>query len=139
VVWPGYGSLRLWRQSCELLNLDSQTLARTRSVKEKYFWSEKTAAQSQPVPIAAVLELIPSNEPPLGLERVTGREILKTYFHQTFRFPLVRALGCQTPHFRHAARLAASVPTYRLRASRQFRPERLAVELEKLLMEIGWK
>ena len=169
VVWPGFQSLKLWRQSCELLHLDSETLMRTRGGKEKYFWPGEAAPQFQPVPIAAVVELLPSkehaqdgrgverppeglrnvsspmvarsralcasDEPPAGLERLTGREVLGAYFRLTFRQPMVEGLGCQLPHFRHASRLAASVPTYRFSGCRQIGPRALAEQLESLVME----
>ena len=135
VVWPGFQSLKLWRQSCKLLDLDSDALTRTRGGKEKYFWPGKAATQSQPAPIAAVIELVPSDEAPAGLERLMGREVLGTYLRLTFRQRLVEGLGCQVPHFQHAGRLAASVPTYRLRACRQVGLHVLAEQLEHLLME----
>jgi len=135
VVWPGFQSLKLWGQSCKLLNLDSDTLVRTRSGKEKYFWQGKAGAQFQPAPIAAVVELVRSDEPPAGIERLTGREVLGTYLRLTFRQRLVEALGCQLAHFRPTGRLAASVPTYRLRVCRQIQPRALVEQLESLLMD----
>jgi hypothetical protein len=135
VVWPGFCALKLWRQSCRLLNLEGETLVRTRGGKEKYFWPGKTAAQSHAVPIAALVELISGNEMPVRLERMTGRQILEAYFRHTFRQPLVEALGCRVPHFRHIAQLASAVPAYRLKGNRQLRPNLLADQLNELLIE----
>jgi hypothetical protein len=134
VVWPGFQSLKLWQRSCDLLNLAGEALVRTRGEKEKYFWHSESAPQLNPgpqsTPIAAVLELDPSEDSPSGFERLRGRTVLETYFRHTFRHFLVAALGCQLPHFEHTTRLAASVPTYRLTGGHRLSMQALAVELE---------
>jgi hypothetical protein len=135
MVWPGFANLKLWRQSCQLLNLDNTTLARTRGGKEKYLWPGKTAIGAEGAPIGAMLELVQPTEPPGAPERIAGREVLEAYFSNTFRPRLVAGLGCNLTHFQHASRLAATVPTYRFQGSRQLSPEVLADELEKLPLE----
>ncbi len=140
LAWPGFAKLKLWKQSCDLLRLDSAALPCTRGVKEKFFWqaTENAMDQSvmhlQPVPIAAIVELIHeenSSEAPT-VSRLRGTAVIQMLVRHTFRPRLIQPLGCKISHFAHLQQSGSKLPCYRVDNSHSLTPDALADRLAGL-------
>ena len=123
LVWPTFQSLKLWDQSCRLLNIDRTQLPATGELKRKYFWSAATSPE--PRPVSAILELrrdAETNE----IQRIRGLNAVHLLGAQTYRPRLVRALGRKAAHFQQIVRVANQVACYRLTVSPSVLPAGIA-------------
>jgi hypothetical protein len=123
LVWPGFQSLKLWEQSCRLLNLDRTQLPATGELKQKYFWS--AAAVHEARPVNAIIELC-RNGDGYQIGRVRALHAVQLLGAHTYRPRLVRALGRKAAHFEQIVRVANQVPCYRLSVSPSILPAGIA-------------
>jgi hypothetical protein len=112
VVWPGFRSLKLWRKSCQLLNIDCSALTFTGESKQKYFWTSDEVDGARPV--SAIIELSCDGESTGGLRRLLGAAAIQMLLRQTFRPKLVRALGVKAAHFARVLEVARAAPCFRV-------------------------
>lgn len=133
LVWPGFTALKLWKQSCEMLQLDSCSLPRTRGMKEKFFW--QPPVHKQPVAIAAIVELQAKTSAgeTTGLSRLRGGAAIQMLVRQTFRPRLIRPLGCQTSHFAQLQQSAGRLSCYQFNNSHDLTPDALVDQLTTLM------
>ncbi|MEK7393964.1 MAG: hypothetical protein AAB214_15495 [Fibrobacterota bacterium] len=110
VVCPGFQSLKLNADSLALLGLDMSSAPRTRGFKEKYYWHLSGGHFACPVGAMIVLD-DPHGEPPTP-GRLSGLELFREFYRQTFRPYLVVPLGYQKEHFRQISKLAGAVPCH---------------------------
>jgi len=134
IVYPGFNALKLWQQSCDLLDLDSAALAHTRGKKQKYFW-RPDAIHRRPAPIAAIVELkyIGNHDEPGKIQQERGGDAMQLLLRQTFRPRLIRPLGGQMNHFTQMQRIAMKHPCYQIANNHNLSPEALADRLETLI------
>jgi len=134
MVYPGFSHLKLGQQSCDLLNLDSTSLPRTRGKKQKYFWQPKVTCR-HPLPIAAVVEIryCSMQDEPSKLQRERGSEAMQLLLRQTYRARLIRALGGQMNHFIQIQRIATQHACYKMTNTHALSPDLLADHLEMLV------
>lgn len=131
-VWPGFAALKLWQNSCTLLQLDSAHLPPTRGRRKKFFLHAPTYGKS--LPIAAVVELNPEqDESAAQLVRQRGGDAMQLILRQTFRPRLIQPLGCQFSHFQRMQQTVAAVPCYRFDNCRALAPADLVLRLQTLL------
>lgn len=131
-VWPGFIKLKLWKQSCELLRLNSASLSRTRGMKEKFFWqADTTVALDNAIPIGAIIELAQEDDTIQKefISRQRGKEVMQLLIRQTFRPRLLSPLGCQASHFNQLQVNAPKLSCYRVDNSRSISIDDLADRL----------
>lgn len=131
LAWPGFHRLKLWDQSCGLLNIDRTDLPLTGEFKQKYFWCPERA--EGPGVLGAVVELCGSCEGDGGLQQIRGAAAVRMLFQQTFRRRLIQPLGRKHSHFNLVANVAKDVPCFRFDGCHRFPPNELARQLESVL------
>lgn len=129
LVWPGVNQIRLWPESCELLNLDTEQLAFSQGMKKKLLWQPE--ADTTPRPVRAIIELVrPRKEMPAELETgwqpISGSAAIGLLKLHTFRPPLIAALEANLSHFQISAQLAQQITIERLTLSPELTPQQVA-------------
>lgn len=127
-VWPGFSSLKLWDQTCRLLNIDRSPLRATGELKEKYFWSSDPAQGSHLVSVVVELDADGG-----GLQKLSGSAAVRMLLRQTFRPRLVRALGLKDLYFTQVLRAATLVSCFRFSNNHILPPAAVAERIEKAL------
>ncbi|HYP07126.1 MAG TPA: hypothetical protein VER03_12920 [Bryobacteraceae bacterium] len=128
LVWPGFQSLKLWDQSCRLLNIDRSQLPATGEIKQKYFWS--AAAVRDPQRVSAIVELCRDGASQDGIQRMRGATAVQLLGAQTYRPRLVRALGRKAAHFQQLVRVANQVLCFRISVGPDTLPAGVAERLD---------
>ncbi|PZD97718.1 aldolase [Paenibacillus sambharensis] len=115
---PAYPQQKLWDESLTNLGMENDSYRRLSSELNKFAVPVKASFFGRPVPLGGIIELRPDPEASqIRIEQLHGLHRLPLLRYHTFRNFLVPHLGLMQWHFETAARLAASVPVYRL-----FRP-----------------
>ncbi len=129
LAWPSWGSIKLWRDSCERLGIDPSGLPKICALIEKYRWT--VSARDKPIRLDAVCELVVRMPP--GLSSCSGVEKASKLFRHTFRPRYVAPLRRQGEHFRTVSRIAGACRFFDLNGARHVAVGDLADSLEQLV------
>ncbi len=115
-VLPAFARTKLWQDSLESADLNSEGLDRIRLGRDKYDYRPPGAFRTDPVPLRAIFLLGKAQAgQPDGIVRLTHpAEIISALSAETYRPQVATALGRERALFIAQARIAASVPVYRL-------------------------
>lgn len=126
IAWPGHGHIKLWRDACERISIDTSQLKHARKGMEKFILP--APAHSNPVPLFGVVELVFGKAPRLG--ELSGIDKVNALSRNTFRPRQIRPLGRLADHMRIVTRIAGVVRAFQLAGARTATPGELADALE---------
>ncbi|MGH6889120.1 MAG: hypothetical protein ACREHF_07995 [Rhizomicrobium sp.] len=101
VAWPGHGTLRLWRDACEMLGFDPGKLTRVRDGLEKFHVPVRSAAT--PSALGVMIRLRVSLDSDV-LELPAERNV-QLVSESSFRPRWIDPLGCRVQHSRVAGQI----------------------------------
>ncbi|HWR11863.1 MAG TPA: hypothetical protein VN445_08580 [Rectinemataceae bacterium] len=119
IVYPSYPQQKLWKDSADLLEIDTGNLkfVPARDGK-KYYRPVPVSYRSESSPLAVVYELVLAENIPgdrnATIERLSGTEKFLTLAKNTYRLWFAKYLGVQVPHFMQCSRLASTVQVSRI-------------------------
>ncbi|MDP1738017.1 MAG: hypothetical protein Q8L23_11325 [Caulobacter sp.] len=115
-VLPTFPRTKLWRDSMDSADLNGEGLDRIRSGRDKYDYRPPGVFLTDPVPLRAVFLLEKAEPDQLdGIVRLTHPvKIISALSAETYRPQAATALGRERALFTAQAKIAASVPVYRL-------------------------
>lgn len=126
IVAPAYGHQKLWADVLEHApELERKRVNREVEGRTKYTVSRDRQFLNQPTPLRLIVELVPSEEPAVRMERVQGIEKVRTLMVHMYRNVYFTALHKQKEQFEKATELARAVRLIRL-----YRPIGKATEQE---------
>ncbi|WP_263416624.1 hypothetical protein [Terriglobus albidus] len=112
MAWPSKAGLKLWRDACERLDIDTGTLNPLPGERDKYLFPIETAGG--PLPLRAVF-LLERGIPQCVLP-VRGPERLALVTANTYKPNYLKALGCQEGHLRTVAQISSTAEIFILRS-----------------------
>lgn len=126
-VLPAFPRLRLWRNALEAAGASIEGLARVRDGLEKYIVAPPAVFDTTPTPLDALFILGEGPEP--ALLRLAPTAAFPAIQAHICRWRTANVLGRRQDLFAHTARIASSVPIYRLIRPKRFDALLSAVEL----------
>ena len=126
IAWPSHDRIKLWRDACKRIGLDTTKLERVRDGMEKFIL--RVPAHAEPVALFAVVELVIGGTP--GACELTGAGNVELLSRHTFRPRQVRPLGRLAEHMRIVMQVASVVRVWQLGQARMLRPDELADAIE---------
>lgn len=129
VVSPGYPQFKLWPDSVGELGHQTVNLPRFRAKMDKFFLAFPHAFHDVPLPLARLYVVEGHKDATtIALEPLAVPEKLRYLLTHTYRAQYVPGLGREKAHFQSLGRLAAAVPTKRVKrpASGKFHLDDLA-------------
>ena len=131
-VWPSDTCVKLWRDACEMLDIDATDLPRIRRNVERY--SVSVPSHDQPVGLRLVLELRYQGQGLEPLPSAADRMLLLN--RHVFRRRQIAALGMQVEHGKAVMRVAVPSIAGLLHGSRTQPVQSLANRVEEALLWI---
>lgn len=111
---PAFPMLKLWNDALSNLGVDDSDLEVAMEGLDKKKLPVQDAFSDQPVPLDTIIELHPSDESDIRLEKCTGIEAFEVIAANIYRSKAVEALGKQKEHFEFCSELAQKVSVYKL-------------------------
>lgn len=128
IAWPGRDVVRLWRDSCERLDIAVDGLEPIYGGSDKY--CVPVTAFDRPVRLAAIIELVRGEQ--LALGEAAGGDKLALIVRHVFRWGHVRPLGRLERHVRIVSQVAGACRTFQLGGARTHAPAELARMIEQV-------
>jgi hypothetical protein len=125
LAWPSHDSLKLWRDACEQLGVDTAQLSPARRGMEKFH--VKMPAATAPAVLKAVIRLQRDNFVKLGDVRASAPALSEC----TFRWRQIAPLGQQVAHEELVRQIAGVCSVLALTGAREFALDTLADEIVK--------
>ncbi len=129
VAWPCHDALKLWRDTCDSLGIDTQDLPRVREGLQKFY--VEVAAASAPAPLRAVISL--RMGPEVKLTDVPAGHGPATLSSCTFRLRQIEALDRQPDHERIVQQVAGACRIMILDGARVCPREALADQIVRAI------
>jgi hypothetical protein len=131
MVQPSYPQQKLWQESLEHFGMDSVHYRPLFQRETKFSVPVSSNYSAKPLPLAGIFELIKTEGNQVEISPIPRLEGLSVLYGHTFRNFLIHRMDLTAWHFETSARLANSVPMFRLQ-----RPvsEFTAAELVSLLL-----
>lgn len=127
VAWPSHDALKLWRDTCETLGIDTQNLKPVRTGMKKYHVN--VSASAAPATLLAVVRL--AMAPEISLAEVSADYRHAVISECTFRRKYVVAMGLEANHNRMAQWVAGACRIAVLNGARYCARELLADQIER--------
>jgi serine kinase of HPr protein (carbohydrate metabolism regulator) len=108
-VYPGYPQLKLWHDTTERLDIDTQGLRLIRSQVSKYAYPLGTGFFTTPLPIGTVYLLYRWNKPDFDLAAIHGLEKFRALRNNTYRLEYLEGTDLQQVHMKNCSSLANTV------------------------------
>ena len=130
---PAFPYLRLWADSLDKLCLRTRARGRVRPELEKY-WVPAERFGAAPAPVCAAFVLTGHHRPDFGFEPAPpgSAAAFRAFFDNTYRQPMLSALGQGPNHFRTATEAARRVPVVRVKRPAYRYPFRLATLADRI-------
>lgn len=127
MAFPGYPGFKLWEDSLLKYGDDPGVYTRIRQQLKKYMVPVPGQFNPEPLPIAKIYILSPSNSHDIRLQPVTGLNTFSALRRQTCKFKFIKFMGTADSYLQRAAQLSSRVPVIEVfRPIRPFLPNRLA-------------
>ncbi|NOZ05055.1 MAG: hypothetical protein GXP41_01705 [Chloroflexi bacterium] len=132
VLPAGYRQIKLWADSAERLERDTEGWRRVRPQHDKFAMPVAEQITDWPAPLHAIYALRPYNGPDLYLEPLEDARKFNVLLDYTFQKLVLKRMGRHTDHFRMAVSVANDTRVVRVtRPVRPFLLDELADLLEK--------
>ena len=134
---PSFASLRLWRQTLEMMRTPPEVRSRVRQGVEKY-WVKASSASAGVARVCAAIVLTPSKGVDIRMEAVPPNDAFWQLCEHAHRRRALHAMGQRPGLFRVATALARQVPMLQAwRPSHPFMLRELADRVEARMAELG--
>ncbi len=116
LVCPGYPSQKLWEDAIDRMDIRGEKLCLNRSSNElnKYSVGSLAYYEDNPLLLTRIIEIIPSEEEALRMEEVKGAHKLEVILRNTYRKPIIDAMGLREWYFRQCLLIAEQAGVYRI-------------------------
>ena len=129
VAWPSSDRLKLWRDACDMLGENADTLERVRDGLEKYFLPVRAATSPTALHMAVRLRVAPY----LDAVEIAPDERAQLLAESTFRPRWIDPLGRRTEHARATGLIARNCRGVVLSGARECGIEELADRLAEIV------
>lgn len=130
IAWPSQGRIKLWRDACDKMSLDTSKLKRVREGMEKFV--VPVPSFNDPQPLFAAVELEPAGAAQLCELDAMGR--IESLCRHTFRPRQIRPLCRLAHHMRIVTQVAGVVRALRFNGALTTEPAKIADMLETRLL-----
>ncbi|NOU92242.1 aldolase [Paenibacillus sp. LMG 31456] len=113
-VTPAYPQQKLWQESLTNLGMNSEDYRPILNRLTKYAIPVPHLFFKHTLPLAAVFEIVTSDNEASGLYQIEDILRLQTLYTHTFRKKLIEPLGLMEWHFNNSVKLANGIDIYRL-------------------------
>jgi hypothetical protein len=113
MAWPSKGGLKLWRDACERLAIDADTLRALPGERDKYLLPVVTA----PMPVRLGYIFFLDRTRTDGVVALQGPARLAALTKDTYKPNYLAGLGCVHSHFKISCQISAEVNMALLRSS----------------------
>ena len=110
LVYPAYPQLKISKTSAEILRIDTVQLCRISSSDNRFRLPVHSRYQTSPLPVAAIFILEKHKKNSYSYETVTGYDKFTQLMMNTYRYFVVKNLGCFTSHFNNCSALLNKIP-----------------------------
>ncbi|MCM3568202.1 aldolase [Neobacillus mesonae] len=114
IVTPSYPQQKLWKESLNEFGMDSSQFRPIIERETKFAIPVLENFNSEPVPLAGIIELIKSENDELNYRRINGMERLQTLFAHTYRNFLIELLDLMEWHFTSSAKIIDQIDFFQL-------------------------
>ncbi len=108
-VHPSYPQLKLWRDTTQRLDIDTQQLRLIRNQVCKYAYPLNSGFFAEPLPIRAVYLLTTWNKHSINLTELHGLEKFNGLRNNTYRLEYLEGTQLQQAHMKNCSSLANSI------------------------------
>lgn len=130
LVYPGFPSIKLWKDSLSMLQIPSTGLAEIGQRVDKFYWPVPQQQFCQePKPVQGFVGLESGTNQSLHVIQLRGIEKQAALIHNTYRREMLDHVGERVGNFRYWEPFAHTIPMYKL-----FRPQSLP--LKKMVNDI---
>jgi len=129
VAWPSREFIKLWRDACETLAVDTASIERVSASLDKYY--VPVPAQAEPCALGCVFEITADGIAPGPVLSAGERMALLT--RHTYRPKQIPPLGVAANYARLLAKVASATRLFRLGPSRSQTPAAFADRIEEIL------
>ncbi|WNR43814.1 aldolase [Paenibacillus roseipurpureus] len=113
-VTPSYPQQKLWQESLSHFGMDASQFSPIYQRETKYTVPVVSSFSSEPIPLAAVFELVKSTGDGVNLRPIPHLEGLYRLYNHTYRQSLLGKLGLVDWHFKTSAKLSEYVKIFQL-------------------------
>lgn len=137
MVTPSYPQQKLWQESLEQFGMDASQYRPLFQRQTKYSIPVISKFSTEPIPLAAVFELIKTDPSTMELKPIIKLDRLRTLYTHTYRHFLVQRFGLLEWHFNTCTDIVNHIDLYRLsRPSNEFTaPKLVTLILETIKKE----
>ncbi|APC96739.1 phosphoenolpyruvate carboxykinase (ATP) [Francisella frigiditurris] len=128
-VEPGISRLKVWKDTADALNIDTEKLDKIRLLVDKYSYPITENICHTPKRLKAIFLLENHNENSFKVEEIKGLSKLKEIQYHTYRKFYVKRMGYKQQFFKLSSEIASQVPLYKItRPANEF-----GFQIEKLI------
>lgn len=132
-VQPAYPSIKLWNDVLEASNTDISKLHKIRTDFDKYRWTAKEQFHATPVPLTAIIGLLPIDREKIQVETLKGANKFKYLVQQTYRHQMIKDMANSASIFGAWSQTLEHVPLWSIqRPQSPMDPLPLADAVEEL-------
>jgi len=114
LVYPAYPQLKISNASAEALRINTSQLRHISSSDDRYRLPIHSRFQHSPLPLAAIFILEKHKRNSFSYEILTGYDKFIQLMMNTYRYFMVKNLGCFTSHFSNCSALLNKTPLIRV-------------------------
>lgn len=120
VVFPGFPSLKLWKDAAEKLGRETDGLFPLLHGYDKYRLNAELNYSGQPIRLGKIFILNTHESPGISSKEIMGLPKLEALLTNTYRYTFLKGQDLESSHFRQCVSVANDVRVYNI-----FRPESL--------------
>lgn len=114
IVYPAYPQQKLCKDAMQRMGYDIKKYSIIDPYREKYSLPSEQCFSKEPVPLAAIYEIVAVENSNVEIIELTGNAKLTTILRNIYRAEVSRLVGYEPNYFKQCLEVAKNIPVYRI-------------------------